>query len=330
MSTATDRTITYAQAVREALHEEMLRDEDVIVIGEDVGRVGGVYKLTEGLYQEFGPDRLMDSPISEAGITGIGVGAAMSGLRPVVEIMFGDFVTLVMDQIVNQAAKTHYMSGGKLRVPMVVRASLGAGRRMAAQHSQSLHAWFAHIPGLKVVMPSSPYEGKGLLKAAIRDNNPVIFFEDKLLYNTTGPVPTGEYILPLGVAAVKRTGDDLTLIATSSMVAVAMDAAEQLAAVGISSEVIDPRSLVPLDEATLVRSVQKTGRCIVIDEGHRRFGAGAELAALVAEEAFYDLDAPVERIGAMDVPVPFSPGLEDLTIPTVQQVVDAGRRLVGR
>jgi pyruvate dehydrogenase E1 component beta subunit len=328
MSTATDRTITYAQAVREALREEMLRDEDVIVIGEDVGRVGGVYKLTDGLYQEFGPDRLMDSPISEAGITGIGVGAAMSGLRPVVEIMFGDFVTLVMDQIVNQAAKTHYMSGGKLRVPMVVRASLGAGRRMAAQHSQSLHAWFAHIPGLKVVLPSSPYEGKGLLKSAIRDNNPVIFFEDKLLYNTSGPVPTGEYTLPLGVAAVKRSGDDLTLIATSSMVAVAMDAAEQLAADGISAEVIDPRTLVPLDEATLVRSVQKTGRCIVIDEGHRRFGAGAELAALVAQEAFYDLDAPVERIGAMDVPVPFSPVLEDLTIPTVQQVVDAGRRIM--
>jgi acetoin:2,6-dichlorophenolindophenol oxidoreductase subunit beta len=328
MSTATDRTITYAQAVREALREEMLRDEDVIVIGEDVGRVGGVYKLTDGLYQEFGPERLLDSPISEAGITGIGVGAAMSGLRPVVEIMFGDFVTLVMDQIVNQAAKTHYMSGGKLRVPMVVRASLGAGRRMAAQHSQSLHAWFAHIPGLKVVLPSSPYEGKGLLKSAIRDNNPVIFFEDKLLYNTSGPVPTEEYTLPLGVAAVKRSGDDLTLIATSSMVAVAMDAAEQLAAVGISAEVIDPRTLVPLDEATLVRSVQKTGRCIVIDEGHRRFGAGAELAALVAQEAFYDLDAPVERIGAMDVPVPFSPVLEDLTIPTVQQVVDAGRRIM--
>jgi pyruvate/2-oxoglutarate/acetoin dehydrogenase E1 component len=328
MSTATDRTITYAQAVREALREEMLRDEDVIVIGEDVGRVGGVYKLTDGLYQEFGPDRLIDSPISEAGITGIGVGAAMSGLRPVVEIMFGDFVTLVMDQIVNQAAKTHYMSGGKLRVPMVVRASLGAGRRMAAQHSQSLHAWFAHIPGLKVVLPSSPYEGKGLLKSAIRDNNPVIFFEDKLLYNISGPVPTEEYTLPLGVAAVKRSGDDLTLIATSSMVAVAMDAAEQLAADGISAEVIDPRTLVPLDEATLVRSVQKTGRCIVIDEGHRRFGAGAELAALVAQEAFYDLDAPVERIGAMDVPVPFSPVLEDLTIPTVQQVVDAGRRIM--
>ena len=328
MSTATDRTITYAQAVREALREEMLRDEDVIVIGEDVGRVGGVYKLTDGLYQEFGPERLIDSPISEAGITGIGVGAAMSGLRPVVEIMFGDFVTLVMDQIVNQAAKTHYMSGGKLRVPMVVRASLGAGRRMAAQHSQSLHAWFAHIPGLKVVLPSSPYEGKGLLKSAIRDNNPVIFLEDKLLYNTSGPVPTEEYTLPLGVAAVKRSGDDLTLIATSSMVAVAMDAAEQLAAVGISAEVIDPRTLVPLDEATLVRSVQKTGRCIVIDEGHRRFGAGAELAALVAQEAFYDLDAPVERIGAMDVPVPFSPVLEDLTIPTVQQVVDAGRRVM--
>jgi pyruvate dehydrogenase E1 component beta subunit len=306
----------------------MLRDEDVIVIGEDVGRVGGVYKLTDGLYQEFGPDRLIDSPISEAGITGIGVGAAMSGLRPVVEIMFGDFVTLVMDQIVNQAAKTHYMSGGKLRVPMVVRASLGAGRRMAAQHSQSLHAWFAHIPGLKVVLPSSPYEGKGLLKSAIRDNNPVIFFEDKLLYNISGPVPTEEYTLPLGVAAVKRSGDDLTLIATSSMVAVAMDAAEQLAADGISAEVIDPRTLVPLDEATLVRSVQKTGRCIVIDEGHRRFGAGAELAALVAQEAFYDLDAPVERIGAMDVPVPFSPVLEDLTIPTVQQVVDAGRRIM--
>ena len=322
------REITFGQAINEALHEEMRRDEDILVVGEDVGRAGGVYKITQGLYDAFGAERVLDSPISEAGITGLGVGAALSGQRPVVEIMFGDFTALVMDQIVNQAAKIHYMSGGKWRVPMVLRTTMGAGRRAAAQHSQSLHAWYCHIPGLKVVLPSSPYDAKGLLKSAIRDDSPVIFFEDKMMYRESGPVPTGDYSIPLGVAAVRREGEDITLIATSSMVNVALTAAEELAAQGISAEVIDPRTLAPLDEATLVESVRKTSRCIVIDEGYRRYGATAELAALVAEQAFYWLDAPVQRIGAMDVPVPFSPSLEDLTIPNVATVVARAQELV--
>ena len=322
------REITFARAINEALHEEMRRDEQILVIGEDVGRAGGVYKITEGLFDAFGPERVLDSPISEAGITGVGVGAALGGQRPVVEIMFGDFTALVMDQVVNQAAKIHYMSGGKWRVPMVLRTTMGAGRRAAAQHSQSLHAWYCHIPGLKVVLPSSPHDAKGLLKSAIRDDSPVIFFEDKMMYRESGPVPAGDYSIPLGVAQVCRAGEDITLIATSSMVAVALNAARQLAEQGISAEVIDPRTLSPLDESALVESVRKTSRCIVIDEGYRRFGATAELAALVAEQAFYDLDAPVLRIGALDVPVPFSPALEDLTIPDVATVVARARELV--
>lgn len=331
MSTLSNgRELTFAQAINEALREEMRRDERVLLIGEDVGQAGGVYKVTEGLLGEFGPERVMDSPISEAGITGLGVGAAMTGLRPIVEIMFGDFTALVMDQLVNQAAKTHYMSGGKLQVPLVLRTTMGAGRRAAAQHSQSIHAWFAHIPGLKVVLPSTPHDAKGLLKTAIRDNSPVLFFEDKMMYRQAGPVPTDEYTLPFGVADVKRAGRDLTLIATSSMVSVALSAAERLAAEGISAEVIDPRTLTPLDEATVVTSVKKTSRCIVIDEGYRRFGATAELAAVVASKAFYYLDAPVERIAAMDVPVPFSPALEDQTIPNEDTVVQRARQLVGR
>ncbi len=322
------REITFGQAINEALHEEMARDEQILLIGEDVGRAGGVYKITDGLFKAFGEERVLDSPISEAGITGVGVGAALSGQRPVVEIMFGDFTALVMDQIVNQAAKIHYMSGGKWRVPMVLRTTMGAGRRAAAQHSQSLHAWYCHIPGLKVVLPSSPHDAKGLLKSAIRDDSPVIFFEDKMMYQESGPVPAGDYCIPLGEAAVCREGEDITLIATSSMVAVALTAAVELAAQGISAEVIDPRTLAPLDEATLVESVRKTSRCIVIDEGYRRFGATAELAALLAEQAFYHLDAPVLRIGAMDVPVPFSPSLEDQTIPDVATVVARAQELV--
>ena len=323
-----NREITFAQAINEALHEEMRRDEQVLLIGEDVGRAGGVYKLTEGLFDEFGSERVLDSPISEAGITGLGVGAAMTGQRPIVEIMFGDFATLVMDQVVNQAAKIHYMSGGKWQVPLVIRTTMGAGRRAAAQHSQSLHAWYAHIPGLKVVIPSTPHDAKGLLKTAIRDNSPVIFIEDKMMYRQTGIVPTGEYTIPFGMADVKRIGEDITLIATSSMVHVALDAASQLEAQGISAEVVDPRTLTPLDEETLVNSVKKTSRCIVIDEGYHRFGTTAELAAVVAKQAFYWLDAPVERIGALDVPIPFSPGLEDLTIPNTNNVTELATQLV--
>lgn len=329
-SSSQGREITFAQAINEALREEMRRDTDVLLIGEDVGRFGGVYKITDGLYTEFGPERVMDTPISEAGVTGLGVGAAMTGSRPVVEIMFGDFTALVMDQLVNQAAKVHYMSGGKLRVPLVIRTTMGAGRRAAAQHSQSLHAWFAHIPGLKVVLPSTPYDAKGLLKTAIRDNSPVVYVEDKMMYRQTGPVPESDYTIPFGMADVKRAGDDITLVATSSMVSVALSAAEQLAAVGISAEVIDPRTLTPLDVDTLVNSVKKTSRCIVVDEGYQRFGATAELASVIASKAFYYLDAPVERLGAMDVPVPFSPVLEDQTIPNEAALVELARTLVRR
>jgi pyruvate/2-oxoglutarate/acetoin dehydrogenase E1 component len=331
MSTpASDRQLTFAQAINEALHEEMERDQRVLMIGEDVAKAGGVYKLTEGLFSRFGPERVIDTPISEAGIVGLGIGAAMTGMRPVVEVMFGDFMALVMDQLVNQAAKAHYMSGGKWQVPLVIRTTMGAGRRLAAQHSQSLHAWFSHIPGLKVVMPSSPYDAKGLLKTAIRDNNPVVFLEDKLMYRDNGPVPNETYTLALGAAAIKRSGEDLTLIATSSMVALALKAAEELAAEGISVEVVDPRTLTPLDEDTLVQSVVKTSRCIVVDEGYQRFGASAELAALVGNKAFDYLDAPVERLAAMDVPIPFSPILEDLTIPSQAQIVQIVRRLMDR
>jgi len=321
------RELTIAQAVNEAFVEELRRDERVFVIGEDVAEAGTPFKVLSGLVEEFGPERIVDSPISEAGIAGLGVGAAMTGLRPVVDIMFGDFLTLVMDQLANQAAKTHYMSGGKLSVPLVLRTTLGATRRSAAQHSQSLQAWVAHIPGLKVVLPSTPYDAKGLLKSAIRDDNPVVFIEDKMDWRVTGPVPEEEYLLPLGVADVKREGDDVTLVGTSSMVRVCLDAAELLAADGISAEVVDPRTLAPLDEDTLVRSAEKTGRAIVVDEGHRRYGVTAELASVIAERAFYHLDAPVRRLGALDVPVPFSPPLEDETVPTPERVAAAAREL---
>lgn len=324
------RELTFAQAIREALAEEMTRDERVFIIGEDVAEAGTVFKVLTGLVDEFGTDRVIDSPISEAGIAGLGVGAAITGMRPVVDIMFGDFITLTMDQMVNQAAKTHYMSGGKLKVPMVLRTTLGATRRSAAQHSQSLHVWFSHVPGLKVVVPSTPYDAKGLMKTAIRDDNPVAIFEDKMLYQTRGPVPEGEYTIPFGVADVKRTGDDITLIATSSMVQVALAAAEQLAELGISAEVIDPRTTVPLDRQALIESAKKTSRAIVVDEGYEAYGVTAEIASVIADGAFYYLDAPVKRMGAMDVPIPFSPVLEDVTVPNPAGLVDLAKTLCGQ
>ena len=317
------REITFGQAIREAIAEEMARDERVFVIGEDVAVAGSVFKVLVGLLDEFGPERVIDSPISEAGIAGIGVGAAITGMRPIVDIMFGDFTTLVMDQLINQAAKTHYMSGGKLKVPLVLRTTLGASRRSAAQHSQSLHALFSHIPGLKVAIPATPYDAKGLMKSAIRDENPVVIFEDKMLYQQKGPVPEEEYTIPLGQADVKRTGEDITIVATSSMVYVALEAVEQLAATGISAELIDPRTTLPLDVETLVQSARKTSRALVLDEGCQQYGVTGEIAAVIADGAFYYLDAPVKRIGAMNVPVPFSPALEDLTIPTVDDVVES-------
>jgi pyruvate/2-oxoglutarate/acetoin dehydrogenase E1 component len=324
------REITFAQAINEALAEEMRRDPSVFIIGEDVAEAGTPFKVLSGLVKEFGPERVIDSPISEAGIAGIGVGAAMTGMRPVVDIMFGDFLTLTMDQLVNQAAKIHYMSGGKLKVPLVLRTTLGATRRSAAQHSQSLHAWVSHIPGLKVSVPATPYDAKGLLKSAIRDDNPVIFFEDKMMYQLKGPVPQEEYTIPLGVADVKRVGKDITLIATSSMVQVALTAAESLAAGGIGAEVVDVRTTAPLDKQTLIESVKKTSRAIVIDEGYEGYGVTAEIASTIADGAFYYLDAPVKRMGAMDVPVPFSPVLEDQTVPTPEKVVELARTLCNK
>jgi acetoin:2,6-dichlorophenolindophenol oxidoreductase subunit beta len=322
------RQISLAQAVNEALAEELRRDPTVFVIGEDVAEAGTPFKVLSGLVEEFGTQRVIDSPISEAGITGLGLGAAMTGMRPVVDIMFGDFLALVMDQLANQAAKVHYMSGGRLKAPLTVRTTLGATRRSAAQHSQSLHAWVAHVPGLKVALPSTPYDAKGLLKTAIRDDNPVVLFEDKMMFATKGPVPEDEYTIPFGVADVKREGEDVTIVATSSMVYVALEAADLLAGQGVSAEVVDPRTLVPLDRDTLVASARKTGRAIVVDEGHRSYGASAELAALISELAFYDLDAPVLRLAALDVPVPFSPVLEDETVPTPERVAEAAQKLV--
>ncbi len=323
------REITLSKAVNEAIAEEMRRDPTIFLMGEDVAEAGSPFKVLSGLVEEFGRERIIDTPISEPGFMGIAVGAAMTGSRPIVDLMFGDFIFLVMDQLCNQAAKTHYMSGGKLKVPLVLRTNLGATRRSAAQHSQSLHALVAHIPGLKVALPSSAYEAKGLMKTAIRDDNPVVIFEDKLMYNDKAPVPEEEYLIPFGVANILRKGSDITLIATSSMVQVAQKAAEMLAAEnGISAEVIDPRTIVPLDEETILNSVRKTGRAIVIDEGHQSFGITAEIASRINEKAFYYLDAPVQRIGAMDVPVPFSPVLEDLTVPTPQIVAERARRSV--
>ena len=327
---AATRELTFADAVREAIAEEMRRDPRVVLIGEDVAEAGTAFKVLAGLVQEFGPSRVIDTPISEAGFTGLGVGAAMTGMRPVVDIMFGDFLTLVMDQLANQAAKIHYMSGGKWKVPLVVRTTLGATRRSAAQHSQSLHAWPSHIPGLKVAVPSTPRDAKGLMKAAIRDDNPVVFFEDKMQYKLKGPVPSDEYVIPLGLADIKREGSDITIVATSSMVQVALGAARMLEEIGIDAEIVDPRTTWPLDEKTIVESVKKTSRAIVMDEGYGRYGVAAELAAVVAEGAFYDLDAPVTRLGALHVPIPFSPPLEDATVPTEQSVFDTARRLCRR
>ena len=330
MPETSPRELTFAQAVREALAEEMRRDSRVCILGEDVAEAGTPFKVLSGLVEEFGKDRVIDTPISEAGFTGVGVGAAMTGMRPVIDIMFGDFLTLTMDQMVNQAAKVHYMSGGAWKVPMVLRTTLGATRRSAAQHSQSLHAWLSHVPGLKVVMPSTPYDAKGLLKSAIRDDNPVVFFEDKMSYKQKGPVPAEEYTIPFGVADIKRVGKDITIVATSSMVEVALGAAALLEKIGISAEVIDPRTTWPLDEKTLIESAKKTSRAIVVDEGYGRYGVTGEIASVIAEGAFYNLEAPVKRMGAMHVPIPFSPPLEDATVPTERTVFEAARALCGK
>ncbi len=323
-----EKQITFGQAVKQGIAEEMRRDESVVLMGEDIGSAGGGFKILVGLREEFG-DRIIDTPIAEAGYVGLGVGAALTGMRPIVEVMFGDFIALAMDQIVNQAAKLRYMSGGQATVPLTIRATMGAGRSSAAQHSQSLHAWAAHVPGLKVVIPSTPKDAIGLFKTAVRDDNPVIVFEDKMMYAVKGPVPDVVDPIPFGVADIKRPGDGVTLIATSSMVLVALEAAETLAADGISCEVIDPRTMVPLDADTLIESVSRTGRAVIIDEGCQSFGVTAELASVVYNGAFDYLDAPIVRLGAMDVPVPFSKPLEDATIPDTQQVIQAVRQVLG-
>lgn len=317
------RELTYRDALNEALHEEMERDPTVFVLGEDVGRHGGPMQVCKGLWAKYGDWRVRDTPISEAGFVGLGVGAALTGLRPVIEIMYIDFGALAMDQIVNQAAKARYMFGGKARVPIVIRTQGGGGRGNAAQHSQSLEMWYVHTPGLVVVQPSTPADAKGLLKSAIRDENPVVFIEHKLLFNTKGPVPDGEYTIPLAVADVKRPGTDVTLVAHSRMVLFALDAAQALAAEGIDAEVIDPRTLKPLDLDTLVASVKNTHRMVVVSEGVRTGGFASEVAARVQEAAFDWLDAPVTCVTSEDAPMPYNEGLELEVIPTKADIVRA-------
>ena len=323
------KELTLSQALNEALAEELERDPRVFLVGEDIGLHGGAFGVTKGLFQRFGPTRVRNTPISEAAIAGAAVGAALVGARPVAELMYVDFTTIAMDQLVNQGAKVKYMFGGKARVPMVLRAPFGAGRANAAQHSQSLEAWFCHVPGLKVVMPSTPADAKGLLKSAVRDDNLVVFLENKHLYFQKGPVPDGEHTIPLGVADVKRPGKDVTVVATGRQVGVALGAAAALARDGIDVEVLDPRTLWPLDREAILASVRKTGRLVVVHEAVKRFGFGAEVAAMVAEsDAFDYLDAPIQRVAAPEVPVPFSKLLEDLYLPDEPRIVAACRRCV--
>ena len=327
-ATRAGRELTMAEALNEALQSEMQRDERVFVMGEDVGLIGGIFGVTRGLRERFGEDRVRDTPISEATFVGAGVGAAIAGLRPVVEIQIFDFVALTMDQLVNQAAKFRYMLGGRPTVPLVIRGPQGGGIRLAAQHSQSLEAWFAHVPGLVVVAPATPYDAKGLLVSAIRDDNPVIFLEHKALYATKGAVPEAPYAIPLGKADVKRAGTDVTLVATQAMVSRALAAAGDLEKDGVSVEVIDPRTLVPLDEAMILASVARTGRLVIAHEAVKRGGWGAELAALVAEHALDVLDAPIVRVAARNVPMPYNDSLERATIPSQQDIAAALRGVV--
>jgi pyruvate dehydrogenase E1 component beta subunit len=323
------RKITYGQAISEALHEEMVRDTSVIILGEDMGVMGSVFGLTKGFMKEFGEHRVIDTPISEAGFTGMAVGAAIRGMRPIVEIMYVDFTPICLDPIVNQAAKMRYMTGGQVKVPLVIRAPGGAGRRNAAQHSQSLETLFTHIPGLKVVVPATPYDAKGLLKTAIRDDDPVIFLEHKLLYAQKGEVPEEEYLLPFGKADIKRSGSDVTIIAYSRQVLFALAAAEELAKQGVDAEVIDLRTLVPLDWETIEASVKKTHKVVVVQEAVKRNGYAGEIATQIMENAFDELDAPVKRVAGLNVVIPFSPGLEDYVYPQVNDIVAGVKTVVG-
>jgi pyruvate/2-oxoglutarate/acetoin dehydrogenase E1 component len=322
--------ITYSEAIRAALSEEMRRDPTVFLIGEDIAQHGGAFGVTRGMFDEFGPERIINTPISEAAIAGAATGAAMAGTRPVAEIMYMDFIPLAMSQITNQMAKSRYMFGGKSSVPVVVRTPSGGGRGNAAQHMQSLESWFVHVPGLLVAMPATPYDAKGLLKSAIRDEDPVVFIEHKLLYATRGEVPEGEYIIPFGQADVKRQGSDATVVATSRMVLFALEAAAQMAGEGIEAEVIDPRTLVPLDIETILESVRKTGRLVVVHEACERGGVGAEIVAQVQAQAFDYLDAPIMRVANPNVPIPFSRVLEDAAIPDEARIIEAVKNVLGR
>ena len=303
------RELTYAQAINEALMQNLEKDERVFLMGEDIGKYGGIFQVTAGLLDKFGPNRIIDTPISESGFVGAAIGAAMTGMRPVVEIMFIDFTTCAMDMIVNQMAKIHYMFGGRGKVPMVLRTNIGAGRGAAAQHSQSFHAFFLHIPGLIVVTPSTPYDAKGLMNTAILDENPVLFIEHKKLYATKGDVPEENYTIPFGKADIKREGKDMTIVATLAMVGRSLSVAEEFAKDGIEIEIVDPRTLRPMDKKSILESVKKTGRLIVADEGPVTCGVTSEISAMIAEEAIQYLQAPILRVGSPDTPVPFSPPL---------------------
>lgn len=323
-------TITYVQAVSDALKEEMRRDEKVFMLGEDMGVYGGCFGVTRGFLEEFGEDRIMDTPISEGGFTGIAVGAAMAGYRPVVEYMFSDFVTVAMDLITNQAAKQRFMLGGQVKIPLVVRTPAGSGTGAAAQHSQSLEAWFCHVPGLQVVCPATPYDVKGLLKAAIREDNPVMFYEHKLLYGTKGEVPEEEYVLPIGKADIKREGKDITIISYSMTLLKALKAAEMLEKDGIDAEVLDLRTVAPLDRDAIIASAKKTGRVLVTHEGVQKFGVGAEVSSIINDsEAFFYLDRPVRRFGgADDMPIPYSPQLEAMVVPQAETIYETAKELL--
>ena len=322
------REIMYRDAICEALDEEMARDESVMLIGEDVGFIGGNFKTSVGLLEKYGDLRVKDTPISEQGFVGMGVGMALTGMRPVVELMFGDFLLVAADQVINQMAKIRYMSGGQVTVPMVIRCPMGAGRSSAAQHSQSMQAMVAHFPGIKVLVPSTAQEAKGLLKAAIRDNNPVVFFEHKMEYSNKFEIDDNIELIPIGKADIKRAGDDITIVATSSMVMHSLRAAEKLVKDGISCEVVDLRSIIPLDRETIIASVKKTGKLLVIDEAHEFCGIGAEIGANVMDDIFYDLDAPIGRVNTPNVPLPFSPALEFPLIPSEKKIIEKVRAMV--
>lgn len=315
--------ITFLQAIKDAMSEEMRRDETVLFEGEDIGLYGGCFGVSRGMLDEFGPERVKDMPISETAFTGAAMGQAMMGFRPIVEIMFGDFVSLCVDPIINHAAKYHFMTAGQVKVPLVLRTPFGSGTGAAAQHSQTLESMYLNTPGLKVIMPSTPYDAKGLLKTAIRDDNPVMFFENKLLYRTSGEVPEGEYTIELGKADVKKEGNDITIISWSRMVLTSLEAAAELEKQGIGAEVIDLRTLRPLDNETIIKSVSKTGKALIVYEAPQFGGFGGEIAAVISDsEAFYHLDAPVKRLGGAEMPVPYNPKLERQIVPTVERIVE--------